>query len=319
MTKQTLAILKKGIEADDVAGVEKWFTENSEALNSLAPDARPSPQKIFDSVRSPNMADLFLRRGVTVGMVSEWWAPGFGLEKVSPVVAEHLIQRGAIVTPHAAAALGLVERLRGLLVQQAELVHAKGGDGCRPLHFSRTIEIAQLLVDRGAELDARDDDHDSTPAQWRIGDSPDVTRFLLGRSAVPDIFMAAGLGDLELAEKLVGDNPECTAYRIGNNSGPFPGMGHRVPGGTIYQWTLGFNQSPQEVAFRRGHSELYDFLMKHTPARQRLLVACMLANRSLAEEIVLRNPTLVSELNQEDKALLAKSCWETNLNREVVR
>ncbi|MDB6038339.1 MAG: ankyrin repeat protein, partial [Verrucomicrobiales bacterium] len=147
----------------------------------------------------------------------------------------------------------------------------------------------------------------------------EVTRFLLGRGAVPDIFMAAGLGDLELAQKLVGDNPECTAYRIGNNSGPFPGMGHRVPGGTIYQWTLGFNQSPQEIAFHRGHSELYDFLMKHTPARQRLLVACILANRPLAEEIVLRNPTLVSELDQEDKALLAKSCWETNLNREVVR
>jgi hypothetical protein len=43
-------------------------------------------------------------------------------------------------------------------------------------------------VERGAELDPRDDDHNSTPAQWRIGDAPEVTRFLIARGACPDFF-----------------------------------------------------------------------------------------------------------------------------------
>ena len=43
------------------------------------------------------------------------------------------------------------------------LVNAKGGDGKRPLHYARTVEIAEFLLDRGAEIDALDDDHSSTP------------------------------------------------------------------------------------------------------------------------------------------------------------
>ena len=56
-------------------------------------------------------------------------------------------------------------------------------------------EIAGMLLEHGARIDARDEDHDSTPAQWLIGEAPEVTRFLLDRGAAPDIFMAAALGE----------------------------------------------------------------------------------------------------------------------------
>jgi ankyrin repeat protein len=319
MTKQELAILERKMEADDLAGVRELLGQALGGLPGLLSNACSSPTQFLAAFRSVNMADLFLQHGLSVSMVSEWWGSGFWLNKVSPVVAEHLVERGALLTPHAAAGLGLVGRLRALLDQRPELIHSKGGDGGTPLHFSRNLEIAQLLVERGAELDARDDDHDSTPAQWRIGDVPGVTRFLLTQGARPDVFMASGLGDLELARKLVRDAPVCTTYRIGNNQGPFPGVGFQGRGGTIYQWTLGFNQSPQEVAHRRQHLEIYDFLMSHTPPRQQLLVACALANRRLAEEIVARSPLLLTKLDDEDRSLLAKCCWETNLNREAVR
>jgi hypothetical protein len=206
-----------------------------------------------------------------------------------------------------------------MLDGQPELVRAKGGDGGTPLHFSRDLETARLLVERGAELDPRDEDHHSTPAQWRIGDAPEVARFLLEQGATPDIFMAAALNDVRLAGFLIVEKPACTSYRIGNNKGLFPGIGFHGRGGTFYQWSLGFNQSPQEIAFHRGHMELFDFLMKYTPPRPRLLVACMLADRETALEISAQHPGLIAELDEEDKALLAKSCWETNLNREAVR
>jgi hypothetical protein len=319
MNAHSLAAVHRLVESDDLAGVAALLERHRAELAALMSSPGVSPAGILASVRSVGMADLLLENGLTAAMVGAWWAPGFGLNRLSPEVAEHLVQRGAVLTPHAASALGLVERLRGLLDRQPDLVHAKGGDGCRPLHFSRDVATARLLLERGADIDARDDDHDSTPAQWRIGDAPEVTRLLLARGAQGDLFMAAGLGDLALAERLVRQDRACTIHRIGNNRGPFPGIGSGGRGGTIYQWTLGFNQSAQEIAHRRGHRELYDFLMAHTPPRQQLLVACALADRSLAESIVARSPGLVAELDAEDHTLLAKFCWETNISIEAVR
>jgi ankyrin repeat protein len=102
-----------------------------------------------------------------------------------------------------------------MLVRDPSLIDAKGGDGCTPLHFSRDVETAELLLAHGARVDARDEDHESTPAQWLIGDAPEVTRFLLEHGATPDIFLAAALGDRELAETLIDSNPACLAYPIG--------------------------------------------------------------------------------------------------------
>jgi ankyrin repeat protein len=318
MTLEILNELKRLVAADDVQAAARFLDDHQEELRSVNSTADCSIGQAFSQLRSLAMADLLLRKGITISMVSDWWAPGFGLNKLPPDVAEFLVGRGAILSPHAAAALGLTERLRQLLNRDPELAQAKGGDGCRPLHFSRNIETAGLLLDRGAELDAKDEDHDSTPAQWRIGDAPEVTRFLLDRGAHPDIFMAAALNDLSLATKLLHHDPRCTTYRIGNNSGPFPGIGVNGRGGTIYQWTLGFNQSPHEIALRRGHRALFDFLFERTAPRQQLLVACMLADRPLATRIAAEFPQTLTELEADDKALLAKCCWETNLNPAAV-
>ena len=101
----------------------------------------------------------------------------------------------------------------------ASLIDAKGMDARTPLHCAGTVAVAALLLDHGARIDARDEDHDSTPAQWRIGESPDVARFLLERGAKADIFMAAALGDLALAERLVTEDRGCLAHRIGKLPG----------------------------------------------------------------------------------------------------
>ena len=299
--------------------VSQWLAANPECLDLNRSGGRQFVMRAIAAVRSPEMVDLLLGQGLDVGTVSGLWASGMGLECVPAWVAEHLIRRGAVVTAHAAAAMGLEGLLRALLEVQPEQVHSRGVDETRPLHMARTVEIAQLLLERGAEVDARDEDHDSTPAQWRIGQAPEVTRFLMGHGAHTDLFMAAGLGDLELARYWVRDDPVCTTHRIGHNNGPFPGIGFRGRGGTIYQWTLGFNQSPHEIAWHRGHRELFEVLWDHTPPRSQLLVACMLADRERATAVLASSLGLIAELDVEDRALLAKSCWETNLNPEAVR
>jgi len=56
------------------------------------------------------------------------------------------------------------------------------------------VDVEALLLDHGARINARDEDHTSTPAQWLIGEWPEVARFLLERGAKGDIFLAAALG-----------------------------------------------------------------------------------------------------------------------------
>src|SRR5207247_11075966 len=123
---------------------------------------------------------------------SRWWAGGFGLlHAAAPDLAASAIQRGAIVDVHAAARLGMFEKLRELIAAEPALVHERGGDGQMPLHFASTIEIAKFLLDHGADIDARDVDHESTPAQWMVRERQEVARYVIQRACKTDLLMAA--------------------------------------------------------------------------------------------------------------------------------
>lgn len=275
---------------------------------------------LIQAVKSNDVdaVDRLVRDGADLNAVSDWWGPGFGTRKVGQEVARLLVEKGARLTIHAAAGLGLLDRLSEMLAAEPSLIDAKGGDGCHPLHFSRDLPTARLLLEHGARVDARDDDHDSTPAQWLIGDVPEVSRLLLERGAPADIFLAVALGDRAAVEKLVCQNPACVAYRIGRNP-PFPGLGYNGRGGTIYQWTLAFNSYPHQIALAKGHEALFDFLYEHSDTVTRLLVNCVLARRSEAEAIVAANPGIVAALPEADLQLPALYCWETNLNYDAVK
>lgn len=219
---------------------------------------------------------------------------------------------------HEAARAGLTDKLADMLALDPSLINAKGMDARTPLHCAGTVAVASLLLDHGARIDARDEDHDSTPAQWRIGESPEVARFLLERGAKADIFLAAALGDMALAEKLVAADRGCLAHRIGKPP-EFPPLGHNRRGGTIYQWTLGFNSYPHQIALMKGHHALFDFLCAESDTATRLLVNCLLARRAEAEAIGKQHPQIVPELPDVDLELVAKYCWETNTNYDAVK
>jgi len=219
---------------------------------------------------------------------------------------------------HEAARAGLTDELREMLARDNSLVDAKGMDARTPLHCAGTVPVAALLLDHGARIDARDEDHDSTPAQWRIGEAPDVARFLLERGAKPDIFLAAALGDLGLAEKLVTVDRSCPSNRIGK-APAFPPLGYAGRGGTIYQWTLRFNSYPHQIALTKGHHEMVDFLYEASDMTTRLLVNCLLGRRAEAEAITGEHPRIVQDLEDVDRELVAKYCWETNTNYEAVK
>jgi hypothetical protein len=226
-------------------------------------------------------------------------------------------QQSADQAVHEAAQAGLADALAEMLAIDPSLIDAKGMDARTPLHCAGTVTVAALLLDHGARMDARDEDHDSTPAQWRIGEAPDVARFLLERGAKPDIFLAAALGDMALAQRLVAEDRGCLAHRIGKPP-EFPPLG-QGRGGTIYQWTLGFNSYPHQIALLKGHQAMFDFLYVSSDAVTRLLVNCVLARRVEAEAIAKEHPEIVPALPDVDRELVAKYCWETNTNFDAVK
>ena len=219
---------------------------------------------------------------------------------------------------HEAARAGLTDKLVEMLAMDPSLVDAKGMDARTPLHCAGTVAVATLLLDHGARIDARDEDHESTPAQWRIGESPDVAKFLLERGAKADIFLAAALGDVALAERLVREDRGCLAHRIGKLP-DFPPVGYEGRGGTIFQWTLRFNSYPHQIALMKRHQAMFEFLYAESDIATRLLVNCVLARRPEAEAIANEHPQIVPELPDVDRELVAKYCWETNTNYAAVK
>jgi len=141
----------------------------------------------------------------------------------------------------------MMDRLRELIATDPSLVHARGGDGQTALHFASTIEVAAYLLEHDADIDARDVDHESTPAQYMVKDRQDVARYLVSRGCRTDLLMATALGDLDLTRRHLDSVPGCIRMRV--NDEFFPMINPKA-GGTIYQWTLGFHvraSSRQEV------------------------------------------------------------------------
>jgi ankyrin repeat protein len=154
--------------------------------------------------------------------------------------------------------------------------------------------------------------------QWLIGGAPEVARLLLEHGATPDIFLATALGDRVLTEKLVSADRACPSYRIGK-APQFPPIGYKHRGGSIYQWTLAFNSYPHQIAVLKGHTALFEYLYENSDVPTRFLVSCVLARRADAETIAAQNPGLAASLPSVDLELLARYCWETNLDYDAVR
>jgi len=256
------------------------------------------------AAKNTPMLTTLIAAGADMNMKSEWEnGPYTVLDNTTEDTARFLLAHGAKLTPNVAARLGWRDELRTLVNGDGALVHARGGDGQQPLHEARTVGIADFLLDRGAGGDVRCIDHKSTPAQYALADRPEVCRRLLERGATPDIFMAARLGDVSLATRLLDSDPGCLAARI-NQPGYAP-----VPPLHIYCWSIGFGMSPHEVALKFDHRDVHDLLMTRSPSRVRLMNALLSANEDAVNAAVAEDPSLLPSLTRQDHAHLAQAIF----------
>jgi len=252
------------------------------------------------ATKNEALLTVLLDAGADVNLKSEWDnGPYTVLDRADAAIARTLLARGATLTPNVAARLGWFDELVRLVDADPSAVHARGGDGEQPLHEAKTVAIADFLLDRGAGIDVPCVDHKSMPAQYALVERPDVCRRLLERGATPDIYMAARLGDDELATRLIEADPACLAARV-HEPGYAP-----VPPLHIYCWTLGFGRSPHDVALRFGHPELRELLTRHSPPRVRFLNALMRGHDVEARESLAADPSIMPSLTREDHGRLA--------------
>jgi ankyrin repeat protein len=266
---------------------------------------------LLTAVRGANrkMVDILLAAGADINQRSHWWAGGFGVLDDDRGLASFLIERGAVLDAHAAARLGMINELKELISGNPELVHARGGDGQTPLHFAATVEIAEYLLDHGADIDARDIDHESTPAQYMVRKRQEVARYLVSRGCWTDILMAAALGNLELVRKHLDADPASVHKSV--NEHYFPKQDPRS-GGTIYTWFLGSNKTAHRVAREFRHEEIFHLLMERSPAALKLSLACELGDETAFQSLLTSDPGLAQSLSDDERRKIVAAAEGNN-------
>jgi len=204
--------------------------------------------------------DVLLEAGADIDQRSDWWAGSFGvLDHATDEMSTYLLERGATLTPHAAARLGMIDELRAILEQDPSCVHRPGGDGQLPLHFARTPEIADLLIEAGAAIDARDVDHESTAAHWQATRRPAVASHLVDRGAEPDPFLAAATGRIDLLERLAAADPGLPHARVSRER--FSTRGDHAAE-HIYFYTLGEGMTVLHAAALTNQADSIHWLLE---------------------------------------------------------
>jgi len=317
---ELLSAAVRASDAEKVARVLREYPELKAQLNEPMVNYDGMQALLAAVQRSDRRTiDVLLRSGADINARSQSWAGGIGaLDECAPELAAFLIERGAVIDVHSAARLGMLEKLQQFVSADPNVVNARGHNGETPLHFASTVQIAAYLLDHGAEIDARDLQHESTPAQHMLRvvqarhyprDRQDVARFLVTRGCRTDILMAAALGDLQLVRRHLEADPASIRMRVDDQY--FPKQDQRS-GGTIYIYLFGRNRTPHQVARDFGHEEVFQFLMQQSPEDLKVAQAFELGDEKLFRAFLASRPDLIATLPDDDRRRLPDAAQNNN-------
>lgn len=300
---EALGAALKSRAAAPVADVLVRFPSLKARLNEAAKGGDFGATPLIVAVQQSNreLVDLLLANGADINQRSHWWAGGFHVLEDDHGLADFLIERGATLDAKSASQLGRLNDLQALVAANPGSVRMRAGDGQTPLHVAPTVEIAEFLLRNGAEIDARDIDHESTPAQYLVRSHPDVARYLVTRGAATDILLAAALGDIERVRGFLDADPESVRTSVSERY--FPKRNPHA-GGHIYTWTLGQGKTAHLVAREFGHEEVVGLLLERTPDALKLALACELGDEALLSELLKSQPGLATKLSEDERRKL---------------
>ena len=308
-------------DAGRVRVVLETYLELRAQIDDPLPNYGNGQHALFAAVQRSDCAtiDVLLRAGANINRRTERWAGGFGvLEECHPDMAAFLMERGAVLDAHSAARLGMLAKLQETVAADPDVVRSRGGNGQTPLHCACSEEVAKFLLANGAEIDALDLNHESTPAQHMLRvehkrhypqDRQEVARYLASQGCRTDILMAAALGDADLVRRQLDGNPE--SIRMSVSESWFPKRDARAAG-TIYLSLLGANRTAHTVARDFGHEEIFRLLMDHTPVDLKLSLACELGDEAIFQEYLRQRPNPV--LSEADQRKLPNAAQSNSAN-----
>lgn len=278
---------------------ERRHDELDELLRSekAVRDRIDEPVFSFDSpaivaTGDAQVARVLLRHGANPNVRSNWWAGGFGaLELASPAKLNVLLEFGGQFDVWSAAAHGRTDRLRELLESDASLANAPGGDGRPPLSFATTVEVAQLLLEFGADPNQRDVDHESSALQYQIN-RPEIARLLLEHGGEPDPFLLTQLDDAAGLRDFLRAHPEAGRAQVGLP----PYVTTQSEGGHVYIWEVGHGRTPYLMALERGRSAARSVWEEVASPGERLVAACMAEDAEQVRVLMSEHPGLGASL-----------------------
>ncbi len=261
-----------------------------------------------------DVVDLLLKHGADIKATSQWWAGDFHLlEGASAQAARQLIDRGAEITAHSAAEQGWLDWLDAAYERDQSIINQRGGDGKTPLHYARDPQVMDWLLERGADLEARDLDHASTPLQWMLGEqNVDAARQLAKRGAIVDIFAAVILGEMDLVTNALNAYPDAIRARVNQS-----GYDLAPPADGSHQYVYTFNAaglSPHQAALEFGRADIFACLLERSSPDLKLLAHCAAADAGSARRIVAAQPDIVAQMTDGDRRQLIHSAWTNKVD-----
>lgn len=256
-----------------------------------------------------DVVDVLLRHGADINAKSQWWAGDFHiLEVTSAQAAERLVERGADVSVHAASEQGWLDWLDAAYERDRTIINRRGGDGKTPLHYATDPAVMDWLLARGADLEARDLDHASTPLQWQLGaQRHDAARELVKRGAGVDVFAAVILGEIDLVDAALAAHPVAIRARVNQ-----AGYELTPPADGSHQYVYAFEaagMSPHQVALECGQLEIFARLVERSPSDAQLLAYCAAGDRDAAQRIAAAHPGMVANYADGDRRQLIHAAW----------
>jgi len=322
--RQPAEMLTAAIRAQDAEKAAKLLETHPELkahINEPLANYGAGMQALLAAVQRSDRKtiDVLLQAGADINARSHWWAGGIGvLDECSLDMAPFLMERGAVLDAHSAARLGMIEKLRELVTGNREAIGVHGAHGQTVLHCAPTVEIAQYLLEQGADMDARDVEHESTPAQHMLRvvqaryyprDRQDIARHLVARGCRTDILMAAALGDLALVRRHVDTDPASIRTRV--SEAYFPKQDPRSDG-TVYVEIFGRGRTPHLIARDFGHAEVFQFLMERSPEDVKLSQAFELGDEGIFRELLAKRPNLIETLSDAERRQLPDAAQNNN-------
>ena len=282
---EALDEFKRRVRAGDAVKLDEWLSAHPELRETLDdPHFDFGSTALIIAKHNLDLVDVLLKHGADINAKSQWWAGDFHiLELTPPEIFHALVERGAEVTVHAAAEQGWIDWLERAYAADPTVIQQRGGDGKTPLHYAANAAVVDWLLERGAEKEARDLDHEGTPLQWMIAERRfDAARQLVKGGAQVDIFAAVALGDVDLLQAALESHPHAIRARVnceGYELTPTADGAHEY----VYAFG-GAGLSPHQVALQFGHVGIFEALLAQSPPDVKLLAQCAAGDAAAASK-----------------------------------